>query len=77
MKKLKYNLAAQIFIALVLAIIVGLLFGKNPDFLNNYIKPFGHLPEPAEVHRLPHRSVLHPMWHDLHEGHQEGRLHRR
>ena len=41
MKKLKSNLAAQIFIALVLAIIVGLLFGKNPDFLNNYIKPFG------------------------------------
>ena len=41
MKKLKSNLAAQIFIALVLAIVVGLLFGKNPDFLNNYIKPFG------------------------------------
>ena len=41
MKKLKSNLAAQIFIALVLAIIVGLLFGKNPDFANNYIKPFG------------------------------------
>ena len=41
MKKIKSNLAAQIFIALVLAIVVGLLFGKNPDFLNNYIKPFG------------------------------------
>ena len=41
MKKLKSNLAAQIFIALVLAIIVGLLFGKNPDFANNYIKPIG------------------------------------
>ena len=41
MKKLKSNLAAQIFIALVLAIVVGLLFGKNPDFLSNYIKPFG------------------------------------
>ena len=37
MKKLKSNLAAQIFIALVLAIIVGLLFGKNPAFLNDYI----------------------------------------
>ena len=41
MKKLKSNLAAQIFVALVLAIVVGLLFGKNPDFLNDYIKPFG------------------------------------
>jgi len=41
MKKIKSNLAAQIFIALVLAIIVGLLFGKNPAFLNDYIKPFG------------------------------------
>ena len=41
MKKIKSNLAAQIFIALVLAIIAGLLFGKNPDFANNYIKPFG------------------------------------
>ena len=41
LKKIKSNLAAQIFIALVLAIVVGLLFGKNPDFLNNYIKPFG------------------------------------
>ena len=41
MKKIKSNLAAQIFIALVLAIVVGLLFGKNPAFLNDYIKPFG------------------------------------
>ena len=41
MKKIKSNLAAQIFIALVLAIVVGLLFGKNPGFLNDYIKPFG------------------------------------
>jgi len=41
MKKLKSSLAAQIFIALVLAIVVGLLFGKDPAFANNYIKPFG------------------------------------
>ena len=41
LKKLKSNLAAQIFVALVLAIVVGLLFGKNPAFLNDYIKPFG------------------------------------
>ena len=41
LKKIKSNLAVQIFIALVLAIVVGLLFGKNPAFLNDYIKPFG------------------------------------
>ena len=41
MKKIKSNLALQIFIALVLAIVVGLLFGKNPAFANSYIKPFG------------------------------------
>ena len=41
MKKLKSNLALQIFIALVLAIIVGLLMGKQAAFANAYIKPFG------------------------------------
>ena len=41
MKKLKSNLAAQIFIALVLAIVTGLLLGKNAQFANDYIKPFG------------------------------------
>ena len=41
MKKLKLNLAAQIFIALVLALIAGLLLGKNAHLATNYIKPFG------------------------------------
>ena len=41
MKKLKSNLAAQIFIALVLAIAAGLLLGSNAAFANAYIKPFG------------------------------------
>ena len=41
MKKLKSNLAAQIFIALVLAIVAGLLLGNNAQFANDYIKPFG------------------------------------
>ena len=41
MKKIKSSLALQIFIALVLAIVAGLLFGKNPAFANSYIKPFG------------------------------------
>ena len=41
MKKIKLNLATQIFIALVLAIIAGLLLGKNAQLANDYIKPFG------------------------------------
>ena len=41
MKKLKSNLAAQIFIALVLSIIAGLLLGSHVAFANSYIKPFG------------------------------------
>ena len=41
MKTLKSNLAAQIFIALVLAIAAGLLLGSNAAFANAYIKPFG------------------------------------
>lgn len=39
MKKL--SLATKILIGLVLGIIVGLLFTKNPQFVTTYIKPFG------------------------------------
>lgn len=41
MKKKKLSLALQIFIALVLAIIVGLLMQNHADVANEYIKPFG------------------------------------
>ena len=41
MKKLKSSLALQIFTALVLAIIAGLLLGGHTAFANTYIKPFG------------------------------------
>ena len=42
MEKKKLSLALQIFIALVIAIIVGLLLGtKGAPFANSYIKPFG------------------------------------
>jgi len=38
----KISLAGQIFIALILAIIVGLVLGSaHADFANHYIKPFG------------------------------------
>ena len=39
MKKL--SLTAQIGIALVLAVIAGILLGHHADFVNTYIKPFG------------------------------------
>ena len=39
--KIKVSLAMQIFIALVLAVVVGLLMQKIPDVANSYIKPFG------------------------------------
>lgn len=41
MKAKKLSLAAQIFIALVLGTVTGLLFIGNPDFTTNYLKPFG------------------------------------
>ena len=41
MKKFKLNLAGQIFIALVLAIVAGLLLSKQAAFANDYIKPIG------------------------------------
>lgn len=40
-KKNKLSLAGQIFIALILAVIAGLLMQNNADFANDYIKPFG------------------------------------
>ncbi len=39
----KNSLARNIFIALVLAIIVGLLMQSQADFLSTYIKPFGDI----------------------------------
>jgi len=41
MQKKKLSLAAQIFIALALGIIVGLLMQNYADFANAYIKPWG------------------------------------
>ena len=42
MEKLKkLSLAAQIFIALVLAVIAGLLMQSHAEFAATYIKPFG------------------------------------
>lgn len=40
-QKKKMSLAMQIFIALILAIVVGLLMQSHAEFAENYIKPFG------------------------------------
>lgn len=40
-QKRKLSLAIQIFIALILAIIAGLLLGNHAEFAESYIKPFG------------------------------------
>ena len=40
-KKIKLSLASQIFIALVLAIIVGLMMQNNAYVANDFIRPFG------------------------------------
>ena len=40
-QKKKMSLAMQIFIALVLAIVVGLLMQSHAEFAESYIKPFG------------------------------------
>lgn len=40
-EKKKMSLAMQIFIALILAIVAGLLMQKYADFAQSYIKPFG------------------------------------
>ena len=42
-EKKKLSLAAQIFIALVLAVIAGLLMQKYANFAETYIKPFLNL----------------------------------
>ena len=46
-EKKKLSLAARIFIALVLAIIAGLLLQSHSEFAVSYIKPFGTIfPQP-------------------------------
>lgn len=43
MNKIKNNMTLQIFIALIFAIVLGLLMQNNVDFANNYIRPFGNI----------------------------------
>ena len=58
-KKKKLSLAMQIFIALVLAIVVGLLIQPYADFAENYIKPFGTI--------FLNRAVFDHVWNYFYE----------
>ena len=58
-EKKKLSLAMQIFIALVLAIVAGLLLGNHADFAKAYINPFGTIfLESAEVYRRANCTVF-------------------
>ena len=80
MEKKKLSLPAQIFIALLLGIVVGLAFyftGVSPSITTNYLKPFGdHLRQPPQVHRCSRCPAVHDRRHRLHGRHEEGRLRR-
>ena len=60
-EKKKLSLAAQIFIALVLAVIVGLLMQKYANFAETYIKPFGTI----FLNSLSFRSYCFPLCVEL------------
>lgn len=69
-EKKKLSLAAQIFIALVLAVVAGLLMQKYANFAETYIKPFGTIFfEFTEIHCRSDRTVFHYVWNYFHEGH--------
>ena len=62
-EKKKMSLAMQIFIALVLAIIAGLLMQNYTDFAESYIKPFGT----NQVYCRSDRPVFHHVWYYFNE----------
>ena len=66
-EKKKLSLAAQIFIALVLAVIAGLLMQKYANFAETYIKPFGTIF--LNLLKFIDRTVFHYVWNYFHEGH--------
>ena len=60
-QKKKMSLAMQIFIALILAIVVGLLMQSHAEFAESYIKPFGTICS-------SNRIIFHYVWDYLHAG---------
>ena len=68
-EKKKMSLAMQIFIALVLAIIAGLLMQSHARLRNqSYIKPFGTIfLNLIKFIVVPDRSVLHHVRYHFHE----------
>ena len=65
-EKKKLSLAAQIFIALVLAVVAGLLMQK---YGNLYQAIWYDLFEFTEIHCRSDRTVFHYVWNYFHEGH--------
>lgn len=64
-EKKKLSLAAQIFIALVLAVIAGLR-----KFCGNLYQAIWYdLSEFTEIHCRSDRTVFHYVWNYFHEGH--------
>lgn len=67
-EKKKMSLAMQIFIALVLAIIAGLLMQNYTDFAESYIKSFwNNFPESNQVYCRSDRPVFHHVWYYFNE----------
>ena len=67
-KKGKPSLAMQIFLALVLAIICGLLLQNHSEFAEHYIKPFG------TIFLNLVKFIVVPVRHYFDAGYPEGRF---
>ena len=66
----KLSLAAQIFIALVLAVIAGLLMQKYAKFCGNLYQPFGTIfLNLLKFIVVPINTVFHYVRNYFHEGH--------
>ena len=65
-QKKKMSLAMQIFIALILAIVAGLLMQSHAEFAESYIKPFGTIF--LNLHCSSNRIIFHYVWDYLHAG---------
>ena len=70
-QKKKMSLAMQIFIALILAILVGLLIQSHADFVHQAIRY--DLSESCEIYRRSDRPVFDHVRYYFHERYQKSR----
>lgn len=69
-EKKKLSLAAQIFIALVLAVIAGITDAEKRKFCGNLYQAIWYdLSEFTEIHCRSDCTVFHYVWNYFHEGH--------